>query len=139
MVVGLASTAIPFADSPDAEAERWLRILRLHGGAGRALTALGVGEAPVAPDSESAANGPADSARSRTDSDVIHRVNEQAARVAAGRGTATVGTEDVLLAVMDVYGPDFDRVLGAYGTSHDDVIECLATGSTTTSDGWRET
>jgi non-ribosomal peptide synthetase component F len=131
MVVGLASTAIPFADSPDAEAERWLRILRLHGRAARTLTALGIGEAPLTGVAEPTANGRADSPPPHSDSDVIHRVNEQAAQVAADRGTATVGTADVLLAVMDVYGPDFDRVLGAYGTSRDEVIGCLATGSPT--------
>jgi hypothetical protein len=53
-------------------------------------------------------------------------VHEQAARVAADRGAATVGTSDVLLAVMHVYGPAFDRVLHAYGAERDEVIELLA-------------
>jgi hypothetical protein len=133
MVLGLASTAIPFADSPDAEAERWLRVLRLHGHAGRALTALGIGEAPLVEAGDGAANGNLDPAPACPDSDVIHSVNERAAALAAGRGGATVGTADVLLAVMDVYGPDFDRVLASYGTSRDEVIECLATGHSHTS------
>ncbi len=47
LVLGMASTAIPFARSREEEAERWLRILRLHGEAGAALQALGVSEAPL--------------------------------------------------------------------------------------------
>ena len=48
MVLGIAATAIPFARSAEAEAERWLRVLRLHGEVGVALQALGVSEVPLA-------------------------------------------------------------------------------------------
>jgi hypothetical protein len=132
MVVGLASTAMPFADSPDAEAERWLRILRLHGRAGGALTSLGIGESPLVDTDESAADDQLAASPARAGSDVIDRVTQQAVRVAADRGATTAGTTDVLLAVMDVYGPDFERVLNAYGTSCDEVIERLATSSSAT-------
>ena len=44
MVLGIASTAMPFARTADEEAERWLRVLRLHGEVGAALQALGVSE-----------------------------------------------------------------------------------------------
>ena len=44
MVLGIASTAMPFARNREAEAERWLRLLRLHGEVGIALQALGVSE-----------------------------------------------------------------------------------------------
>src|SRR3954462_10361996 len=47
LVVALAGTAIPFAHSAEDEAERWLRVLRLHGQVGVALQGLGVGEAPL--------------------------------------------------------------------------------------------
>src|SRR5271166_3680271 len=47
MVLGMAATAMPFARSVDAEAERWLRILRLYGDSGTALQGLGVSEAPL--------------------------------------------------------------------------------------------
>src|SRR4051794_41974719 len=47
IVLALAETAIPFAVSREDEAERWVRLLRLHGQVGLALQALGVGEAPL--------------------------------------------------------------------------------------------
>ena len=46
-VLGLAGTALPFAESVDDEVERWLRPLRLYGEAGASLQALGIGEARV--------------------------------------------------------------------------------------------
>src|SRR5438128_11157496 len=47
IVLALADTAVPFAVSPEDEAERWVRVLRLHGIVGTALQSLGVGEAPL--------------------------------------------------------------------------------------------
>ena len=47
IVLALADTAVPFASSPEDEAERWVRVLRLHGLVGTALQSLGVGEAPL--------------------------------------------------------------------------------------------
>ena len=47
MALGIASTAMPFARTPEDEAERWLRVLRTHGEAGIALHALGVSEGPL--------------------------------------------------------------------------------------------
>ena len=44
IVLGIASTAMPFARTPGDAAERWLRVLRLHGEVGAALQALGVSE-----------------------------------------------------------------------------------------------
>ena len=44
IVLGIASTAMPFARSAEEQAERWLRVLRLHGEVGIALQALGVSE-----------------------------------------------------------------------------------------------
>ena len=46
MALGIAATAMPFARTPEGEAERWLRVLRLHGESGIALQALGVSEGP---------------------------------------------------------------------------------------------
>lgn len=122
LVVGLASTAVPFADSPAAEAERWLRILRLHGDAGRALTALGLGEAPLV---EIAPSSGEDSGEEAHPQDRVARVTEYATQLAAERGCAAVGTAELLLGVMAVYGRDFERVLHAHGGDQTELTEHL--------------
>lgn len=124
MVLGMASTAIPFADSREAEAERWLRLLRLHGHAGAALQALGVSEAPLEGHAEHALVPP--DASGRDPRDVVESVGARATAAAERRGGHTVETGDVLLAVMEEYGEDFDRVLRAHGTDRDEVLERLA-------------
>jgi hypothetical protein len=117
LVLGMASTAIPFAHSREAEAERWLRILRLHGEAGATLQSLGVSEAPLEEFEESEDDAPA-----AASDDVVARVGEAAAVSASGRGAACFGTNDVLVAVIDVYGSDFNHVLRAHGTDRDEVL-----------------
>jgi anti-sigma B factor antagonist len=128
IALGLAATAMPFAASRRAEVLRWLRILRLHGEAARVLCALGVGETPLpstdAVEPEEAAE--ASAAGERTERDPVAAVSELAMRLARKRGAGSVGTDDVLLAVMRFYGPDFDRVLTAHGTDRDEVISRLA-------------
>ncbi len=123
MALGLAATAMPFATTRRAEALRWLRILRLHGEAARVLCALGVGEAPL-PDVD---RGDEDllSSAGRVDRDPVTSVSELAVRVARKRGAASVGTGDILVAVMRFYGSDFDLVLAAHGTDRDEVIDRL--------------
>jgi hypothetical protein len=124
MVLGIASTAMPFARTPEAEAERWLRVLRLHGEVGVALQALGVSEGPLRTFGESADReraGPT----SIDDRDVVAQVTEHAVRIAGQRGAAGVTTSDVLMAVMHVYGEAFERVLQAHGTDRDEVLERL--------------
>jgi hypothetical protein len=118
LVLGMASTAIPFADSREAEAERWLRILRLQGDAGVALQALGVSEAPlegIAAHDE--VGEPAGSG------DIVARVGDVAALAAARRKAPCFGTIDVLVAVIDVYGSEFNHVLRAHGTDRDELLE----------------
>ncbi len=120
MVLGIASTALPFATTRRAEALRWLRILRLQGEAARVLCALGVGEAPL-PDLDQDDDellAPA----GRADRDPVASVSELAVRVARKRGAAKVGTGDILVAVLRFYGSDFDLVLAAHGTDRDEVI-----------------
>ena len=121
MVLGIASTAMPFASSREAEVERWLRLLRLHGSAGGMLSALGISETPLE-------EGGHEEPLRRVyggDPDVVATVTDTATRIAHQRGAITVGTTDLLLAVMEVYGRQFDRVLGPSGLDRDDVLERL--------------
>ncbi len=143
IVLGLASTALPFARTPRAEAARWLRLLRLHGRAGATLRALGVSEGPLA-DSASgrdqgdddraggAAASPDEAAASpkpkpepEPERDAVTAVADHAARVAIARRASAVATSDLLLAVLDVYGAHFDAVLRAHGTSREAVLAQL--------------
>lgn len=120
IVLGMAATAMPFARSVDAEAERWLRILRLHGDVGRVLQALGVSEASLEASGHEQDRQPDMAAVD--DQDALGAVTEGAARAAGRRGAQEVCTSDVLVAVMQVYGADFDRVLWAHGTDRDEVL-----------------
>ncbi len=124
MVLAIASTAMPFARTPEDEAERWLRLLRLHGDVGVVLQGLGVSDGPVGDPDERAYDGRgAGGAAEREDRDAVAAVAELAVRVAGERGASGVGTTDVLIAVMRVYGEEFDRVLRAHGTDRDAVLE----------------
>jgi hypothetical protein len=122
LVVALAGTAMPFAHSAEDEAERWLRALRLHGQVGVALQALGVGEAPLmtSPASEDGPNTPPMGA------EVLDAVTHRAGELAEARHAETVGTPDLLFAVLDVYGKLFDRVLYLRGTSREELAERLS-------------
>jgi hypothetical protein len=129
MVLGIAATAIPFARTPEDEAERWLRVLRLHGEVGHVLQAIGVSEDVISVShgnghDEPAASGARAAAGERRD--VIALVGERAERIAAARGSAGVATTDVLVAVLQVYGPVFEQALRAHGTDADEVLERLA-------------
>lgn len=129
IALGIASTAMPFARTPEAEAERWLRILRLHGAAGAALQALGVGEGRL---QEPAREAGAESAwrgdEQQHADDPVERVIDEAVEISRRRGCAGVATTDLLLAVMCVYGADFDSVLQAHGTDRDELMGKLAVG-----------
>jgi ATP-dependent Clp protease ATP-binding subunit ClpA len=127
VALALAATAMPFARDADEEAERWLRILRVHGEAGVALSALGVTESPLEPTHERGADEPAEPAPSG-DRDAAQQVTEQAAHYARQRQADVVTTSDVLVAVMQVYGEHFDRVLLAHGTDRDEVLARLEVG-----------
>jgi hypothetical protein len=122
LVVALAGTAMPFAHSAEDEAERWLRALRLHGQVGAALQALGVGESPLMTGSEAEVDGPGTPPMG---ADVLDEVTRRAGEFAASRHADTVGTADLLFAVLDVYGKLFDRVLYLRGTSRDELVERL--------------
>ena len=125
IVLALADTAIPFAASREDEAERWVRLMRLHGHVGGALQALGVGEAPL----ETVAHKPPEGSPRQPGQNVVADVRRSAARYARGRGAALVGTVDVLFAVLEVYGKAFDRALYVRGATREELIGRLAVAS----------
>jgi hypothetical protein len=122
IVLGLAGTAVPFATSFEDEAERWLRVLRMHGQVGAVLQALGVPEGPLTTESHDISTPEATPVRR---DDAVARVSEQARDLARRRGGPTVDTVDVLFAVFALYGTGFDRALYVRGTSRGEVIERL--------------
>ena len=123
LVVALAGTAIPFAHSAEDEAERWLRAMRLHGQVGSTLQALGVGESPLMTGSDhDFAEG---QATPNLGPNVLDDVTHRACEFAAGRDAESVGTTDILFAVLDVYGKLFDRALYMRGTSREELVERL--------------
>jgi hypothetical protein len=123
LVVALAGTAMAFAHSAEDEAERWLRALRLHGQVGAALQALGVGESALMtssePNDESGGTPPHGGS-------VVDEVARRAATLAAARDAESVGTVDVLFAVIEHYGRLFDRALYLRGASREELVERLA-------------
>lgn len=127
IALGIASTAMPFARTPEAEAERWLRILRLHGEAGAALQALGVSEGRLEEHGHQHGHDPEieHPVEVPERSDPVERVANEAVEIAGRRRRAGVATTDLLLAVMCVYGEDFDRVLRAHGTDRDELVQRL--------------
>jgi anti-anti-sigma factor len=126
IVLGLAAAALPFAESSADELRRWVRILSVHGEAGRALQRVGLAntdaaiELPVTP-------GGADADAPPAHADSVTRVSEAAAAIASDREAVTVSTVDLLLAVMLVYGDAFDQELRVHGTNSIELIECLGT------------
>jgi hypothetical protein len=127
MVLAIASTAMPFARSPEEQAERWLRVLRLHGEVGIGLQGLGVSEVALAEVGESEPGEPGEPGGSADleGGDVVAGVSERAVAIAVRRGSAGVTTVELLLAVMSVYGGHFARVLEAHGTDCDEVLDRL--------------
>jgi hypothetical protein len=117
IVLGLAGTAMRFARSREDEAERWLRVLRMHGRVGEALQALGVPEAPLMTEARPAPSPP--------NRDSVDDICARAVRMANARTADRVGTLDLLFAVLATYGGAFDRALYIRGTSREELLERL--------------
>jgi hypothetical protein len=124
IVLGLGGTSIPYAATLEDEAERWLRVLRLHGQVGSVLQKLGVGEAPL----ETPARPPrTPRLRNRPDGrDVMEVIADRAKVYANGRGSRLIATVDILFSVFEAYGGLFDRALYLHGTSREELMEHLA-------------
>jgi hypothetical protein len=123
IVLGLAATAMDFAHSREDEAERWLRVLRMHGQVGEALQGLGVSEAPLMTHARPV---PSPAAVPHVGGDPVDIVCLRAVGMARMRGADRVGTVDVLFAVLQTYTSAFDRALYIRGTSREELLERLA-------------
>ncbi|MFZ2051287.1 MAG: Clp protease N-terminal domain-containing protein [Solirubrobacteraceae bacterium] len=124
VALGIASTAMAFARTPEAMLERWLRILRMHGDASVALQGLGVGEGRLQADAHSFER--ADSASmSLASTDAAERVGEKAREIAREHSEGLITTKHLLLAVMSLYGAEFDRVLQAHGCDRSELKQRL--------------
>jgi hypothetical protein len=125
LVLALAGTAIRFADSPESEAEHWLRSLRMHGEVGSAMQALGVGEKPLDPAERMPGSSGTQRFR-RGGGNTVEMARTRAAENAVMRGAQLVGTVDVLQAVADIYGTYFEDVLYSRGPTLEELNEKLA-------------
>ena len=131
LLLGIASTAMPFAQSTEDQAERWLRALRNHGEAGGVLASLGLSEPAVATlDDDEHAPG-----ASLGDADAVATVADRASRIAAERGAPKLTTTDILLAVIQVYGPTFYRVLAAHGVDPAELAARMTSSDPTPAEG----
>lgn len=109
LVLGLASTALPFADSYAAEARCWQRILLPDGGSGAAHQErlwTDPNEEPPAPLLLEEAGDGEGGPKAR-----LERVLAYGARMALERGASSIRTGDLLRGVVHTYGSLFD--LGA--------------------------
>jgi hypothetical protein len=125
LVTALAGTAMAFSHCAEDEAERWLRALRLHGQVGEALQALGVGEAPL--ESEAVDGiGTEPASHPPLGEPALDRTVREAERRALARHAEAVGTADLLMALLDVYGNPMDHALELRGATREEVLERLA-------------
>jgi hypothetical protein len=120
IAVALAATAMPFANTNCEEAERWLRILRVNGAVGNAMQALGLPEVPF--ESCPPLEGEDPCHPGSVDAVIATAVGEQYAR----GGADAITTEDLFAGVRAVYGPAFEGVLAARGTTSSEVLELVA-------------
>jgi len=123
IALGLARTAVPFAASYEDEAERWVRVLRMHGQVSLAMQALGVGEAPL--ETNAMPRAVRITHRHDTSGQAVVDVEHQALEFAAERGGQLVSTVDLFFAVLDVYGSAFDRALYSRGTTRAELISSI--------------
>jgi hypothetical protein len=120
-VFGLAGPALRFALSIDDEVERWLRPLRLFGESGAALLGMGVSEARR----EGSVEVPSQQSSSSPE-ETLHIITMAASKLAAERDASSVGTLDILTAVMTHYGEAFERALESHAGDLTELARRLA-------------
>lgn len=120
-VLGLAGIALRFAQSVDDEVERWLRPLRLYGESGATLRGLGVCDAR-----EEASVEVAPERSSLSPEETLHVITIAASELAADRGASSLGTQDILQAVMAHYGEAFQRALEAHAGDSSELANRIA-------------
>jgi hypothetical protein len=121
IVLGLARTAVPFAGSSEDEAERWVRVMRMHGQVGLAMQALGLGEAPL--ESPATPRAVRLNQKRQQGGAVVDQVEARALELAAERRAQLVSTVDIFFALLDVYGYAFERALYSRGTTRLELIQ----------------
>ena len=120
-VVGLAGSALPFANSPAEEVERWLRPLQLYGEAAVILQSLGIGEErPAAFTDELRLEV------SHRPEDTVAAIVPGAEKVASQRGRPAIGTSDILVAVMRHYRHPFEQAIESRGSDRWELTDRLA-------------
>jgi hypothetical protein len=123
LVAALGATAMPFSGSAEAQAESWIRTIRLHGRVGSAMQALGVGEAPLRAEYDLEGNPPASTPA--PEGDVAERAVARAHELAADEGVDSAGTAHLLGALLEIYGPVMDRALELHGASRQELLQRL--------------
>lgn len=123
LVAALAATAMPFSGSAEAQAESWIRTIRLHGRVGSAMQALGVGEAPLRAEYDLEGNPPPPTPA--PEGDVAERVVTTAHELATREGVDSTGTAHLLGALFEIYGPVMDRALELHGASRQELLQRL--------------
>ena len=122
-MAALAATAMPFSGSAEAQAESWIRTIRLHGRVGAAMQALGVGEAALR--TEYDLEGNPRPPTPAPEGDVAERVVDRAHELAADERADSVGTVHLLNALFEIYGPVMDRALELHGASREELVQRL--------------
>jgi anti-sigma B factor antagonist len=121
-VVGLVSTAMPFASDPADQVERWLKALSRNGEAGFVLDAAGIGDRSVG----SSAADPGRPSALPPEVDPVDAVTAYASRLTHARGDRTTRSTDLLQAVRDIYGDVFIEVLSRHSAEPEDALTRLS-------------
>jgi hypothetical protein len=115
---------MPFAQSLEAQTECWLRALRRSGDAGIVLMSLETSDDSSETAAKLAVEGHA-TPRLGIDGDVVATVVRHARLITDVHKHRKIRTNDLLAAVMNVYGATFDRVLARHGININDLIKQL--------------